>query len=71
MAKYYRRMTPQQLMRTLESFVDQINGIDDQELKSAIYQAAHRFAVTEARRNDKFPPQVFMTRLSERTGVHV
>ena len=71
MTKYHGRMSPKAVIRAINEFVDQINTTSDLDLKREIYEAAYRFAISEARRNDKFSHVIFMERIQERTGVYV
>lgn len=71
MTRYHGKMSPKALLKVIDHFTTMINESDDQVMKESIFNAAYRFAIDEARRNDKFPHQVFMARISERTGVNV
>lgn len=71
MARYHGKMSPTALLKAIDSFSTMINDATDQNMKESIYNAAYRFAIDEARKNDKFPHQIFMQRISERTGVYV
>lgn len=71
MAKYHGKMSPKALLKAIDHFSTMINDATDPIMKESIYNAAYRFAIAEARANDKFPHQIFMQRITERTGVHV
>lgn len=69
--KFHNKLSPTQTMRALNQFASAINSATDPEHKTALLQVAWRFAVAEARKNDKFPHVKFMDALEERTGIRM
>lgn len=69
MTKYHGRLSPKQVLRALDEFSTAINQASDQAVKDSLFNSAWRFAIAEARKNDKFPHVKFIERLGERTGM--